>query len=158
MRLLAGSVFVFVLLQGACGGAAPTGVAAARPSPPPAASSAPPAVAPLQSHALARSAVHSVVVAGLGSFLRHVELDEDPVFSGGKFHGFRIAKLRGEEFWSGVDLAPGDVVTSVNGMPIERPEQAQKVFESLDVAREIRVAYERQGKARELVYDIVDGR
>jgi hypothetical protein len=37
---------------------------------------------------------------------------------------FRIVALRPHEFWHGVDLAPGDVVTSVNGMPIERETQA----------------------------------
>jgi type II secretory pathway component PulC len=60
--------------------------------------------------------------------------------------------------WSGVDLRPGDVVTSVNGFPIEHPEQAQTVFDSLDVASELRVAYERDGQPRELAYAIVEDR
>jgi type II secretion system protein C len=72
--------------------------------------------------------------------------------AGGKFHGFRIAALHDSAFWKGVDLRPGDVVTSVNGFPIEHPEQAERAFESLDVASELRVAYERDGQARELVY------
>jgi type II secretory pathway component PulC len=102
--------------------------------------------------------VHAFVSQGLGSFLRRVELDDQPVFVGGKFHGFRIALLRDPQFWSGVDLKPGDVVTTVNGFPIERPEQAQTAFESLEVASELRVAYERDGQGRELVYGIVDDR
>jgi type II secretory pathway component PulC len=90
--------------------------------------------------------------------LERVEFDDTPVLVGGKFHGFRIAALHGAGFWTGIDLRPGDVVTSINGLPIERPEQAQVAFESLDVASELRVAYERQGQPRELVFAIVDER
>ena len=46
----------------------------------------------------------------------------------------------------------------MNGFPIERPEQAQTAFESLDVASELHVAYERDGQPRDLVYAIVDER
>jgi len=106
----------------------------------------------------ARSAVDAVVSEGLGMFLRRVDIDDQPVFVGGKFHGFRIAGLRDPQFWNGVDLKPGDVVTSVNGFPIEHPEQAQTAFESLEVASELRVVVEREGHPRELVYPIVDDR
>lgn len=140
----------------ACSGAvraAPVARApAARPAPEPAAPATPP------EHTVARSAVHAVVSEGLGMFLRRVDLDDHPVFVGGKFHGFRIAGLRDAQFWNGVDLKPGDVVTSVNGFPIEHPEQAQTAFESLEVASELRVAVEREGQPRELVYAIVDDR
>jgi type II secretion system protein C len=112
--------------------------------------------APMQS--LSRSVVHTVVADGLGVFLQRVELDDQPVMNGGKFHGFRIAALREPDFWAGVDLQPGDVVTGLNGFPIERPEQAQTAFESLDVASELRLTYDRDGKPRELVYAIVDDR
>ena len=95
---------------------------------------------------------------GLGVFLQRVDVDEQPVMTGGRFHGFRIAGLRDAGFWSGVDLKPGDVVTAVNGMPIERPEQAQTALESLEAAKELRVAFERDGQPHELVYAIVDGR
>jgi type II secretory pathway component PulC len=105
---------------------------------------------------LRRQAVLDVVSQGLGVFLRHVDLDDQPVRVDGKFHGFRIVALRDPQFWSGVDLKPGDVVTSVNGFPIERPEQAQTAFESLSVAGELHVAYERDGRPHELVYAIVD--
>ena len=83
---------------------------------------------------------------------------DQPVFVAGKFHGFRIAALRDDSFWAGVDINPGDVVVSVNGFPIEHPEQAQTAFESLDVASELHVAYERDGQPRDLVYAIVDER
>jgi type II secretory pathway component PulC len=156
-----GSSAVLALALCACGGAPPKVSAAPAPDPPKAVASAAPASAADPSapaHTLARSAVRALVAQGLGSFLQRVQLDDQPVFVDGKFHGFRIASLRDPKFWSGVDLKPGDVVTGVNGFPIERPEQAQTAFESLEVASELRVAYERDGKGRELVYGIVDDR
>ena len=107
-------------------------------------------------HTLRRSAVREAVAQGLGAFLQHIELYGQPVRVDGRFHGFRIAALHDAKFWSGVDLKPGDVVTAVNGLPIERPGQAQNAFDSLEAARELRVSYERDGKPRELVYPIVD--
>jgi type II secretion system protein C len=153
MRTLA--PLAFALALGACGGAAPSSalVPAAGPRP-----AHPAALAPLDDHQFARSVVHDVVSQGLGSFLQHVDVADQPVLAGGKFHGFRIAALRDSPFWQGVDLKPGDVVVRVNGFPIEHPEQAQTAFESLDVSSELRVDYERDGQPRELVYAIVDDR
>jgi type II secretory pathway component PulC len=146
------------LAAAACGGS----VRAASVVQAPAASAAPPVAAPsavaAPDHTVARSAVHAVVSEGLGMFLRRIDLDDQPVLVAGKFHGFRVAGLRDPQFWSGVDLKPGDVVTSVNGFPIERPDQAETAFESLEVASELRVAVEREGQPRELVYPIVDDR
>jgi len=173
MRMLAILPVLVLGALGACAdstanskpAAAPASPAASAPAAPAAAgptSSAP--AAPPADHAseraVARAAVHAVVSDGLGAFLERVDIDDQPVFLGGKFHGFRIAALRDGAswtgFWSGVDLKPGDVVISVNGFPIEHPEQAQTAFESLEVASELRVAYERAGEKRELVYAIVD--
>jgi type II secretion system protein C len=150
--------FVLVLSLAACGSAATTPAPSTGGVPRAAAGAklqTPPA---MPDHTLTRSAVKAAVDQGLGAFLQHVELDDQPVMAGGKFRGFRIANLRDPNFWAGVDLKPGDVVTAVNGFPIEHPEQAQTAFESLQVASELKVAYDRDGKPRELVYAIVDDR
>ena len=105
---------------------------------------------------LARSAVRDVVGRGLGAFLQRIEFDDRPVLVGGRFHGFRIAALHDAAFFRGVDLKVGDVVTTVNGFSIERPEQALSVFDSLQVASELRVAYERDGQPRTIVYAITE--
>ena len=81
----------------------------------------------------------------------------EPLLTGGKFQGWSIVKLRaGDPLWDGGDLAPGDVVLAVSARPIERPEQALAAFQSMAVARELRVAYERDGARREIVYPIDD--
>jgi type II secretion system protein C len=152
----------FALVCSACG-ASPAAVPRTSPvavQAPAAAPSAAPAASSgdhvLGDHVVTRSAVSDVVSHGLGAFLQRIELDGRPVRIDGKFHGFRVAALHDDPFWRGVDLKPGDVVTSVNGLPIERPEQAQTVFDSLEVASELRIAYERDGQPRELVYAIVE--
>jgi type II secretory pathway component PulC len=150
---------VAIWVTGCASAAAPVAVTPS-PSSSAASSSAAPPSAPLaatDSHVLGRASVKGIVSQGLGAFLQQVDLDDQPALVGGKFRGFRIAGLRGGRFWSGVDLRPGDVVTGINGLPIERPEQAQAAFDSLALASELRVAYDRDGQARELVYKIVDG-
>jgi S1-C subfamily serine protease len=157
MRLIAPLFCLVPLGLAACAASpAPAPVAVVPPAAASSSLAAPAASAPVPDHAVTRSAVEEVVSQGLGMFLRRLDVDDHPVFVGGKFHGFRIAGLRDAEFWSGVDLKPGDVVTTVNGFPIEHPEQAQTVFDSLEVASELRVGVERSGQPRELVYTIVD--
>jgi type II secretory pathway component PulC len=171
MSLSSRSRFLLVLsaacLGFGCGGAAkpvpavvaPTAAAHAAPAPASKVVATPAPAAPAEppsNHVLSRAAVREVVAQGLGAFLQRVQLDDQPVRAGGRFRGFRISALRGERFWAGVDLKPGDVVTAVNGFPIEHPEQALTAFESLDVASELRVAYDRDGQPRELSYGIAD--
>jgi type II secretory pathway component PulC len=92
---------------------------------------------------------------GLGAFLARVEVE--PSLAQGRFHGWRIIALGGPEAdWEGIDLAPGDVVTDVNGRKVERPEEALSSWQSLAVAKELRIGRERRGERRELVYPIDD--
>jgi len=116
---------------------------------------APKVSAQLPADAIRRSAVRSVLAAGPGAFLQKVTLDDNPVFTAGKFHGFRIAALQADSFRD-IDLKPGDVVTRIEGMPIEHPEEAVEAFYTLQVASELRVDYERDGVPRTLRYRIVD--
>jgi hypothetical protein len=95
----------------------------------------------------------AAIHAGLGSFLQRVQLE--PHLVDGKFSGFSIVTLRPAAYWRNVDLRPGDIVTSVNGMPIERPTEAYAAFVALGGAAELRVSLIRDGASRQLVYRIV---
>jgi S1-C subfamily serine protease len=66
-----------------------------------------------------------------------------------------IVELRPVPLWSRVDLRAGDVVRSVNGMPIERDTEAYDAFQSLRSSEELVVAYARDGAERRLSYRIV---
>jgi len=102
-----------------------------------------------------RAALESVLEAGLGRFLQGVETE--PQMEAGRFVGFRLGSLfPGDARMASIDLRVGDVVTRVNGAPIERPEQALSVWNGLRVASELRIEYQRDGAERELRFEIVD--
>ncbi|MGZ3418447.1 MAG: PDZ domain-containing protein [Polyangiales bacterium] len=147
MRALPLFCAVFVLVG--CGGEAPPPVA-----PKAAVEASPPPAEPGPKDSVSRASVDAALKAGLGRFLSN--LDVEPALEGKKkFIGWRIVELRGA-MWTGVDLHPGDVVTSVNGFKIERESEANKAFQSLEVASEIRVSVLRDGKPIELRFSIVD--
>jgi hypothetical protein len=123
------------------------------PPTPPSGAASDPMLAPAPPGSIWRRDVNEVLDAGLGRFLQRVELVAE-VDAG--FVGFRIMELRPVDWWQGIDLSVGDVVTQVNGMPIEQPTQAHAAFESLRTATKLTVSYLRAGEARELSYSILD--
>ncbi len=143
-----------VVLVG-CGGAAPAPETPVQVAARPDSVASTPAPQPLPTNAIRRSQVQAVLKAGPGAFLQRVTLDDKAVFHAGRFHGFRVAHLN-DATLQGVDLKPGDVITHINGFPIEHPEEALEAFKSLEVSSELRVEYERDGVPRELRYAIVD--
>jgi S1-C subfamily serine protease len=136
----------------ACGGSAPE----PRPAPPPARAPAPAAAAPAArpNGTLGRADVVGFVNSGFYQFLQRVEVE--PSLDDGRFRGWLIVTLRPPAFWQGVDLTPGDVVTSVNGLPIERETEAYDVFQSLKTAQALNVAFVRGGAEHKISYKIVD--
>lgn len=111
------------------------------------------AAAPVTTTSLKRSGVKRTIAKGLGYFLQEVAVEDYPVMTGGKFHGFKIKAITGD--W-GVDLRPGDVVTRVNGMSIEHPEDADAALRSLEKAKSLKVDFDRDGKPLSLELPIVD--
>jgi hypothetical protein len=92
-----------------------------------------------------RTELVTVLDAAPGIFLQHV--DSQPRFRGGRFVGWKlVAFFPGDPRFAGVDLRAGDVVTRVNGNPIERPEQLMQVWQSLRTSNELVVDVEREGK------------
>lgn len=142
-----------VLLLSACGSSPPEPARAPAPTP----VAAKPAAAPVVAVApttLKRSDVVHVIDSGFGNFLQRVQVE--PSLADGRFQGWTIVDLRPTNFWAAVDLKPGDVVTSVNGLPIERDTEAWDAFESLRTAPELRIAFDRNGASHTLAYRIVD--
>lgn len=118
-----------------------------------AAQATPPPQAPVRNGTIARAELEEVLAGGLGRFLQHVTTE--PHLDGGQFVGFRLRELD-EQLFGGVDLAPGDTLLSVNGNPIERPEQALAVWNGLRVASELTIEYLREGERRQVRFEIAD--
>ncbi len=88
-------------------------------------------------------------------FLRNVE--SEPRIDGGRFRGWRIVSFyAGDPRFRDIDLLSGDVVTKVNGLPIEQPDQFIKVWEQVRDAAELRVDMLRNGRPHIARWTIVD--
>lgn len=116
-----------------------------------------PAVTPPSARApagkLYQQDVVELVDAGFPQFLQRVEVEAH--VRDGKFVGWTVLALYPPDFWSSVDLRAGDVVTAVNGKPIERETQAYDAFQSLKSAPRLVVTYLRAGRPLELSFDII---
>jgi hypothetical protein len=138
----------FALTLAACEQAAPPRPAAAPPAPPVAAAPAEPAT---PAGHLRRGEVDQVLVQqGPPWVLRRV-MPEEVIRKDGKFTGWRLVGLPDD--WR-IDLKPGDVVSRVNGLPVETPDEAWEAWKSVAKAPEIRISLTRDGAARELVIPI----
>ncbi len=136
-----------VVVAAACGGGAPP--PAAEPPPPPR-KSAPEAQQTAPPGHLARGPLEDVLAQGPPWILQRVPVEE--VVRGGTFIGWKILAV--PEAWRDAEIKVGDVVTKVNGQTLERPDDLFAVWKALVTARELRIAYEREGAQRELVMPI----
>jgi type II secretory pathway component PulC len=102
---------------------------------------------------LKRQDVKDAIQRGPGYFLQNVALDENVVMINGKFHGWVLRGIN--ELWI-IDLNPGDVITKVNGIVPEKPDDAVTALQSLEKAKSLKVEYERDGKPRTLELPIID--
>lgn len=147
------SLSVASLVSVACGESPPAKSPETAPSPQATAPTTTAAAVPPKTTSLRRSDVKQQIAKGLGYFLQNVTVEDWPVMRNGKFYGFKIKTVNAE--W-GVDLRPGDVVTRVNGMPIEHPEEADAALRSLERAKALRVDFERSGKPSTLELPITE--
>lgn len=106
----------------------------------------PPAQVPVPEGALDRGSLEVVLRQGPPWLLERVPVEE--VLEGTKFVGWRVQELPLE--WRGIALQPGDVVTSVNTMPLETPTDFWAAWTSLSVASELKIAYLREGEPQEM--------
>lgn len=127
------------------------------PAPPPAPVVAAPSAAPGPPGTIARLELERVLSESPGAFLAKV--DPQPTFDGARFRGWRLNSFfPGDDRFRGVDLRAGDVVTRVNGLPVEQPEQFIQVWEGARFRHDLTVDLVRDGKPHHLAWTIADGR
>jgi hypothetical protein len=83
--------------------------------------------------------------------LRQV-ISEEVLLRDGKFAGWRLVGL--PEEWRDIDLKPGDVVTRINGLPLETPDEAWEAWKSVARSPELTISLTRDGAARQIVVPI----
>ncbi len=142
-----------LVLVAACGGGGEATLSPAKTPSDEKAAAAKAPVVPRKITALKRAEVKEAIQIGLGYFLQNVSVEDFPAMQDGKFHGFVVRSIN--EAWI-VDLKPGDVVTRVNGIVPEQPDDADSAFKSLEKATALKVDYERNGQRRTLELPIVD--
>lgn len=76
------------------------------------------------------------------------------VFAGGKMRGFRLYPGSNRQAFSRLGLRPGDMVTAVNGTPLDDKDRAQEIFNTLSSSTEARVSVTRNGRQQELVLNL----
>lgn len=123
-----------------------------RPQAPAAAPETPEPVEPaLPPGSLSRKRVDAVLKEGPPWLLSRVQVEE--VLRKGAFVGWRVVSLPAS--WEGSGVRTGDVVTRVNGLGLEKPDDFFAVWTNIAQAKEVRLAIERDGKPEELAMPIV---
>ena len=92
----------------------------------------------LRSGTIARDRLIAVLDAGPGAFLRQFEVNAKK--HGDRFVGWELVQLVGQPSANplyDVDLVPGDVLLTINGKPISRPDQLNTVWETLRTSNEV---------------------
>jgi hypothetical protein len=107
----------------------------------------------LRTGTIARARLVAVLDAGPPAFLRQLEVT--PKMSGDRFVGWELVQLIDRQSpLHDVDVAPGDVLLSVNGQQISRPDQLQLVWDSLRTANALTAQLWRGGGKLELAFAI----
>ena len=77
-----------------------------------------------------------------------------PVFAGGEMKGFRVYPGANRQAFARMGLRAGDMVTAINGTPLNDKERAQEIFGTLASSTDARVTITRNGRQQELVLNI----
>ena len=77
-----------------------------------------------------------------------------PVFANGKQTGYRVYPGRNRQAFLRLGLRPGDLVTAVNGTPLDDPEHGQQIFNTLGSASEAHVTVQRNGQQQDVVLNL----
>jgi len=129
----------------ACGGSTPPPTPPRKPAPKVAAQ------AEVPEGAISRRYLEAVLREGPPWVLARVPIEE--VMDGKKFVGWRLQEI--PVGWDVVDLRAGDVVTSINALPLETPTDFWAAWTTLSVASELKINYLREGDELEVSIPIV---
>jgi general secretion pathway protein C len=77
-----------------------------------------------------------------------------PVFAQGKQRGYRVYPGRNRQAFTRLGLRPGDLVTAINGTPLDDPARGQEIFSTLGSASEAHVTVMRNGRQQDVTLNM----
>ncbi len=76
-----------------------------------------------------------------------------PVFAGGQQKGYRVYPGRNRAQFARLGLMPGDLVTAVNGAPLDDPSQSLESLRSVGTGSPVMLTVERNGQVQQITVD-----
>ena len=73
-----------------------------------------------------------------------------PVFANGQQRGYRVYPGRNRQQFTKLGLMPGDLVTAINGTPLDDPARGMEILQSMNAAAEVTVTVERNGQPTQI--------
>ncbi len=115
-----------------------------------------PTEAPAGPLVIRRPALNQVLSRGPGAFFERMPVRPSYAGKHGKqFVGYELIDVNAYGPGPRNGVQSGDVVVSVNALPVARPEQFLKVWAALKDARELRVELLRRGDRKVIIYTII---
>lgn len=87
--------------------------------------------------------------SALGQLLR-----AQPVFTNGVQKGYRVYPARDRSQFIRLGLQPGDLITAVNGTPLDDPNRSGEILNTMTSSSSVNVSIERNGSVQQLNLDI----
>jgi type II secretory pathway component PulC len=140
---------LLILVAVGCAARQPAPEIPETPPPPPEEPAGPP---PPSEPEISRAELESVLAAGPAQFLHRVRVRA--FRPDGRFRGWEIVGFGRPADPISRAIGVGDVVTRVNGKPLERPEQFSEAWEELRGATTVVVELTRRGEPLRLVFPI----
>ena len=69
-----------------------------------------------------------------------------PVMQNGKLSGYRVFPVGNSDAFGKLGLEPGDVVTAVNGIPLDNPAQSLQVLNNIRTSDQVSITFIRNGQ------------
>ena len=79
-----------------------------------------------------------------------------PVMEEGELQGFRLNALRNPEIMKEWGINPNDVVTAVNGIPLNSPGRVMVLYDKLKKQREFEITLDNGGISRTISVELYD--
>ena len=77
-------------------------------------------------------------------------LRPQPVFANGEQRGYRVYPGRNRTQFSRLGLLPGDLVTAINGTPLDDPARGMEIMQTMNSATDVTVTVERNGQTTQI--------